>query len=65
MKSAFLSILFMCSVIPIVNANSSSMKADELSFESCVSIAGRISGGDPELFRVAYVACIEGRMNQW
>ncbi len=65
MKSLFFGVLFTLSLISGLNANIKNKKSvNELirEQESCVSIATRIAGDDSELFRAAYVGCIEGRL---
>ena len=62
MKSIFLSTLFALSSYGILNANAEKANvSEEITYESCVSIAARIANGNSRVFRVAYVACIEGR----
>lgn len=65
MKSLFLGVLFTLSLVAGLNANVDKKDYQNELFkeqESCVSIAGKLAGGDSEKFAAAYNGCIYGRL---
>lgn len=64
-KIFLLSTVFALSIVNGLSASEMEGTFDNALIEeqkSCVSIAAEIAGGNSELFKAAYVGCIEGRL---
>jgi len=61
MKKIIGTLVFLLAFSTSMNVEAKAATNDEITFESCVSIAADVSGGNPYYFQLAYNYCIYSR----
>jgi len=61
MKKIIGVLIFMLAFSTNMDLEAKTTTNNEITFESCVSIAGDVSGGNPYYFQLAYNYCIYSR----